>query len=129
MAGIIATMCFYGMLDIFFFNRLVTRFMVRVPLETGEKYMQVYKLLEDTVIAKKGSIGICIGEYELGGKFILFGNGNYDGFNSEEQVRFLTKIGEETQHYIFSSAINLYTDFNNKIFDNVFKKYNLLDHT
>ncbi len=36
-AGTLATFALYGMIDTLFFNRIITRFMVRVPIETVEK--------------------------------------------------------------------------------------------
>jgi len=75
----------------------------------------------------KDTIGVVYEEYTIGdrgGVSVIFSNGEYDGFSPEEQEAMLQKIDfdEPTSNYQFVHVIKLNEDFENGVFDSVFKK-------
>lgn len=70
------------------------------------------------------AVGLAFNDYGSGTQF-LFPNGNLDGFDVEEQGRFLEEIGFEPElsSYTFSSVIRVYNNFENGFFNAYFEKY------
>lgn len=76
------------------------------------------------------TLGVCYEQYDLStqsqtmiGHSIIFANGRYDGFSLEEQAEFLDVQGFDATiaQYEFSNVMQLSRDFENGIFDSVFK--------
>ena len=67
-----------------------------------------------------GALGICFEEYDLGGHKgceFIFENGEYDGFDKEEQANFLQFIRHrEDFEYEFKNVMKLSEDFNSGYF-------------
>jgi len=76
---------------------------------------------------ESGTYGVCFNDYGTGGQ-IIFPNGNYDGFSTEEQEQFLVKIGFDysVAKYLFTNVIQLSYDFEAGTFDSVFKPKKLV---
>ena len=73
-----------------------------------------------------GTKGVVYEEYDLGwgpGASIIFENGQYDGFGFDEQFM-VEKIGHEAVlgYYKFKNVMQLDRDFDNGLFNDVFKK-------
>ena len=77
----------------------------------------VVKLKEPLLGNASGTIGFVYHDYAFGVQ-VIFENGNYDGFEPEEQNRFLEKVGhdEKVANYNFKNVICLGVDFNNDFF-------------
>lgn len=71
------------------------------------------------------AVGIAFNDYGSGTQFI-FPNGELDGFDLEEQERFLEELGHEPalEAYKFSSVIRVYQNYQDGMFDVYFKKWN-----
>lgn len=87
----------------------------------------VVKLKVDCLENKAETIGVCYEEYNLGepgAGSVIFENGNYDGFSLNDQEQFLVKIGYDYNiaNYKFTNVMKLSQDFNNGIFNKIFKK-------
>lgn len=85
-------------------------------------------LTSDCLGNKKGTVGICVDVYQIGGRhgyFFLFPNGGYDGFSREDIYKFMkvdsNGFAPEISGYHFSNVIKLSRDFENGDFDTVFK--------
>ncbi len=90
-------------------------------LEVGD----IVTLKKDLLGNPEESEGVVYDKYNLGekgGVSVIFENGEYDGFNVEEQKEYLERIGHEESlaSYVFTSSINLRQDFDNGVFDSVF---------
>lgn len=70
------------------------------------------------------AVGIAFNDYGSGTQFI-FPNGNLDGFDLEEQRRFLEELGvePELEAYKFSSVIRTWTQYEEGFFDEYFNKW------
>ncbi len=75
-----------------------------------------------------GALGLCYEEYKIGehsGYSIIFENGRYDGFSLEckEVEKFLEEISFSKNHsrYEFKNVLQLSYDFDNGLFDDIFK--------
>lgn len=88
----------------------------------------VVKLKVNCLGNKPGTIGVCYEEYNLGepgAGSVIFENGNYDGFSPDEQKDFFDDyrgFDYDVANYQFTNVIKLSRDFDNRIFDKVFKK-------
>lgn len=81
---------------------------------------------------KPGTRGVVYEEYpdfdDIGekGVSIIFENGNYDGFSFEDQDLFLEKenvinISNEIKNYKFEHVMKLSKDFDNGLWDEIFR--------
>lgn len=75
----------------------------------------------------RGARGVVVDEYDLGdgpGVFVIFENGNYDGFSTFDQENFIAKHGHdlEIEAYEFLNVMRLSTDFMSGRFKTVFNK-------
>lgn len=86
----------------------------------------VVKLKTGCLSNLEGTIGVCYETYNIGrrgGGSVIFANGNYDGFSPDEQKMFFEEIGfsKLISQYNFISVMHLSDDFDNGVFDHVFK--------
>jgi hypothetical protein len=64
---------------------------------------------------KPGALGVCYEDYGTGSSFI-FENGDYDGFNVEEQEIILDYVGmDNTTPYEFKNVMKLSADFRDSL--------------
>lgn len=76
-----------------------------------------YELIVPCLGNPAGTRGVVYEEYKIGlhsGISVIFSNGNFDGFNDEEQKSFLKKIGycKSVSYYEFTNVLKLSNDFN-----------------
>ena len=87
---------------------------------------QIVKLKQACLGNEPGTLGVCYEDYYIGheGSSFIFKNGNYDGFDLEEQKLFLEKVGLsiELSDYQFTNVMKLSQDFDRGIFDSVLKR-------
>jgi hypothetical protein len=81
----------------------------------------IVKLKQDVLGNDAGALG-CVYEIYEEGASIIFENGEYDGFSSEEQLMFVSRVGHEKslENYKFKNVMQLSMDFDNGIFEDAF---------
>ncbi len=87
----------------------------------------VVKLRTKFLDNMSGTKGICYETYDIGqqgGASIIFENGKYDGFSPEEQKEILIPLGfnEDLMNYKFQNVMKLSEDFEEGVFDLIFKE-------
>jgi hypothetical protein len=66
----------------------------------------------DMMGVKAGDAGYCFEVYDQGTAVqVIFENGDYCGYNSDEIPRMLRHVGESGLHYPFTSVIQLSMDY------------------
>jgi len=84
----------------------------------------IVKLKLEMLGNPEGSLGVAYEEDTLDhkGTSFIFANGNYDGFDEEEQKMFVEKVGFADTQYKFTNVIQLSRDFQDGRFSTIFKE-------
>lgn len=69
-----------------------------------------------------GRIGVVFNDYGTGCQ-VIFPNGEYDGFSTEEQATFLEEVGFDSVigRYQFKNVMRVAEDYRVGVFDNAFQ--------
>jgi len=83
----------------------------------------IVKLKTNCLGNSPGTIGLCIEDYNAG-SFIIFKNGEYDGFSNDDIKHFLDIVDYSYEHesYIFYNVMSLSDDYRRGKFDSVLKQ-------